>query len=221
MRVKICGIRDAEQGKAIAELGATAIGFICVPRSKRYLTPAQILALTEQLPHHIDRIAVFANATISEICQVFPHRGLSGMQLHGDESPEFCQQLRQALTQRGCDQVELIKALRIRTADDLQRAAAYEPYVDTFLLDAYHPQQLGGTGIPLDWQALQKFTPQRPWFLAGGLTPENIQTALGQLQPDGIDVSSGVEIAPADKDISRVAALLAQVKASDRASRGT
>lgn len=213
MRIKICGVRYPDQAKGIAQIGGTAIGFICVPRSRRYVTPAQILAVTEQLPKNIDRIAVFANTTPEYICQVFKNRHLTGIQLHGDESPEFCQQLRQELTRFGCYNVEIVKAFRIRTPWDLQRAAAYEDVVDTFLLDAYHPQQLGGTGTTLDWHALQEFHPQRPWFLAGGLTPENILTALKQLKPDGIDISSGVEMAPGDKDISRVADLLEQVDA--------
>jgi phosphoribosylanthranilate isomerase len=214
MRIKICGIRYPDQGKAIAQLGATAIGFICVPRSRRYVTPAQIQTVTEQLPKQVDRIAVFAESTTYDICQIFKNRHLTGIQLHGDESAEFCRQLRQELSQIGCYNVELIKALRIQTPMDLQRVTDYEDCVDTFLLDAYHPQKLGGTGTTLNWHTLQEFHPPRPWFLAGGLTPENIQTALTQVQPDGIDVSSGVEMAPGDKDISRVSQLLEQLKAS-------
>ena len=201
MRVKICGIIQPEQGKAIAQLGATALGFICVKASPRYVTPQQIQAVTAQL-QPIERIGVFAGTEIKEIQAIALTAHLTGVQLHGDESPQFCHQLRQSLPT-----VEILKALRIRTSACLTEAATYETCVDTLLLDAYHPQMLGGTGKTLDWATLQQFRPQCPWLLAGGLTPDNIQNALTQLKPDGIDLSSGVERSPGDKDLTKVAQL--------------
>ena len=209
MRVKICGITRPEQSLAITALGATALGFICVPSSPRYVTIAQIQAAIAALaegnapiPENIDKIGVFANTTISEISQIVKKSGLTGVQLHGDETPEFCQQLRQSLPQ-----VEIIKALRVRSLEHLQTTIHYTDYVDTLLLDAYHPQQLGGTGQTLDWQMLQEFSPSRPWLLAGGLTPDNILTALSHIKPNGIDLSSGVEHSPGNKDLDKVALL--------------
>lgn len=202
MRVKICGITQPQQSIAIASLGATALGFICVPTSPRYVTIEQIQAAVAQLPSKIDRIGVFANTSITEISQTVMKSGLNGVQLHGDESPEFCYQLRQSLPQ-----VEIIKAMRVRNLEHLQTAANYTKFVDTLLLDAYHPQHLGGTGQTLDWQILQEFSPTCPWFLAGGLTPDNILDALSQVKPNGIDLSSGVERSPGDKDLDKVALL--------------
>ena len=209
MRVKIFGITRPEQSLAITALGATALGFICVPSSPRYVTIAQIQAAIAALaegnapiPENIDKIGVFANTTISEISQIVKKSGLTGVQLHGDETPEFCQQLRQSLPQ-----VEIIKALRVRSLEHLQTTIHYTDYVDTLLLDAYHPQQLGGTGQTLDWQMLQEFSPSRPWLLAGGLTPDNILTALSHIKPNGIDLSSGVEHSPGNKDLDKVALL--------------
>lgn len=207
MRVKICGITQPEQSIAIASLGATALGFICVPTSPRYVTTAQIQAAVAQLPANIDKIGVFANATIPEISQTVIDSGLTGVQLHGDELPEFCYQLRQSLPQ-----VEIIKALRVRSLEHLETANTYTNYVDTLLLDAYHPQQLGGTGQTLDWNMLQQFSPSCPWFLAGGLTPDNIVAALTQVNPSGIDLSSGVENAPGDKDLDKVALLFNKLR---------
>ncbi|MEL7500996.1 MAG: phosphoribosylanthranilate isomerase [Cyanobacteria bacterium J06554_6] len=207
MRVKICGITQADQGVAIATAGATALGFICVEASPRYVTADQIRAITAQLPAAIDRIGVFANAALPEMAAAVQTGYLNGVQLHGQESPEFCQQVRQRLPQ-----VEVIKALRLRTAADLALARSYEPLVDTLLLDAYHPDQLGGTGQALDWATLKGFHPAKPWFLAGGLNPDNILRALAQLQPDGIDLSSGVERAPGDKDLRRVERLFEQLR---------
>ncbi|MBD2680398.1 MULTISPECIES: phosphoribosylanthranilate isomerase [Nostoc] len=202
MRVKICGITQPEQSIAIASLGATALGFICVPTSPRYVTTSQIQAAVAQLPKNIDKIGVFANASIGEIKQIVVDSGLTGVQLHGDESPEFCDQLRQALPN-----IEILKAFRIRSLEHLETTADYVKYVDTLLLDAYHPQQLGGTGKTLDWTMLQQYSPNRPWFLAGGLTTDNIVQALSQVNPSGIDLSSGVERAPGDKDLDKVALL--------------
>ncbi|MEA5505684.1 phosphoribosylanthranilate isomerase [Halotia wernerae UHCC 0503] len=202
MRVKICGITQPYQSVAIASLGATALGFICVPTSPRYVTTLQIQAAVAQLPENIDKIGVFANSGIYEISQIVIDSGLTGVQLHGDESPEFCYQLRQSLSQ-----VEILKALRISNIEALEQANNYSKYVDTLLLDAYHPQQLGGTGQTLDWQMLQKFRPSCPWFLAGGLTPDNILAALNQVNPNGIDLSSGVELKPGDKDLDKVTLL--------------
>lgn len=207
VRVKICGIMQPEQGRAIATAGATALGFICVPASPRYVTPEQIRAVTQQLPPGVDCIGVFADAALDVISTAITLGPLSGVQLHGQESPAFCRQLRQA-----APQVEIIKALRIRQTSDLTLAQAYEPVVDALLLDAYHPDQLGGTGQTLDWEALKAFRPGRPWFLAGGLNPENIQTALTQLHPNGIDLSSGVERTPGDKDLTKVRLLFEQLR---------
>jgi phosphoribosylanthranilate isomerase len=207
MRVKICGITQPEQGCAIAALGATALGFICVPASPRYVTAEQIRAVVEYLPENIDRIGVFANTTWEEICQTLAVAGLTGVQLHGDESPEFCHQLRLALPN-----VEIIKALRVRSSEALAQATVYTSWVDTLLLDAYHPQHLGGTGKTLDWDTLRQFQPCFPWLLAGGLTPDNILQALNHVHPNGIDLSSGVERAPGDKDLTKVAQLFKQLK---------
>lgn len=211
-RIKICGITQPDQGVAIAQLGATALGFICATKSPRFVTPEQIRAVVASLPltatGHltVDRIGVFVNANLTTIEQTVKIGHLNGVQLHGDESPAFCDTVRQALPQ-----IELIKAFRIRSSEDLSAIADYEPVIDALLLDAYHPHLFGGTGNTLDWQALQTFQPSRPWFLAGGLRPDNIQAALLQLSPNGIDLSSGVERAPGDKDLEKVAHLFEQL----------
>ncbi|MHC5856978.1 phosphoribosylanthranilate isomerase [Nostoc sp.] len=207
MRVKICGITQPQQSIAIASLGATALGFICVPTSPRYVTASQIRPAVAELPANIDTIGVFANASISEIIQIVLDSGLTGVQLHGDESANFCDQVRQALPN-----VEIIKALRIRSLEHLETATNYTEYVDALLLDAYHPQQLGGTGKTLDWTMLEQFSPSCPWFLAGGLTADNIVEALIQLNPSGIDLSSSVERTPGDKDLDKVALLFQSLK---------
>jgi phosphoribosylanthranilate isomerase len=207
MRIKICGITKPEQGIRIAELGATALGFICVERSPRYITPERIAEICQLLPASIDRIGVVANMEIYEIDRLVAMTGLSGIQLHGDETPEFCQKLRQVLPPN----IEIIKAFRIKNVEFLGVIENYLNSIDTILLDAYDAQMLGGTGKTLCWQDLQTFKPSLPWILAGGLTPDNITQALAQLQCDGIDLSSGVEKAPGDKDLAKVDRLFKQL----------
>lgn len=208
MRVKICGITQIEQGCQIAALGADSIGFICVKRSPRYVTPEQISAIADSLPAATDKVGVFANSSIAEIVAVVEEAHLTAVQLHGEESPEFCLELRQAIGR----EIELIEAFRVKSAASLAATAAYTHCVDTLLLDAYHPQLLGGTGQTLDWQDLKQFKPALPWMLAGGLTPNNVTEALSRLQPDGIDLSSGLERSPGDKDLGKVAQLFQQLK---------
>jgi phosphoribosylanthranilate isomerase len=211
MRVKICGITNAEQGSAIALLGATALGFMCVRESPRYVTPAQIKAIVASLPTEVNKIGVFANANPQTIAEVVREAGLTGVQLHGDESPGYCQQLLDLLP----NQIELLKAFRIKTPSSLAEVNSYLNCVDTLLLDAYHPQMLGGTGATIDWTTLSEFQPNLPWFLAGGLTSDNILDALLNLKPDGIDLSSGVERSPGDKDLDKVNRLFSKLKSAE------
>jgi phosphoribosylanthranilate isomerase len=235
VRVKICGITKLEQGIAIASLGARALGFMCVPVSPRYISPETIEQIVAQLPENVDRIGVFANSTIDNICQVAVKSNLTGVQLHGDETAEFCAKLREVLPG-----IEIIKALRVKSPETLATAAVFAACVDTLLLDAYHPQQLGGTGQTIDWEILADFRSPCPWLLAGGLKPDNILQAIGkatgnnfivaengnEIEGDrinsskeiwsgnnfsGVDLSSGVEIAPGDKDLTKVAQLFAKL----------
>ncbi|MBW4658488.1 MAG: phosphoribosylanthranilate isomerase [Drouetiella hepatica Uher 2000/2452] len=213
MRIKICGITQPDQGRSIAQLGATALGFICVRQSSRYVTPEQIRAVVENLPTSpIDRVGVFVDAAIEEIVGTAAIGQLSAVQLHGSESPQFCRKLREALPH-----TEIIKALRVQSAETLQQTQSYEGAIDALLLDAFDPQashagMYGGTGRTLDWLSLKHFRPFCPWLLAGGITPDNVLEAVSQIHPDGIDVSSGVEKSAGDKDLAKVTRLLHQLQ---------
>jgi phosphoribosylanthranilate isomerase len=207
LRVKICGIMQPEQGKTIAALGANSIGFICVAASPRYVTPAQIKACAEVLPTDCDRVGVFMDASVETVVATVQASGLSSVQLHGGESVEYCQALRSALQQSNLATIELIKAFRVKSEETLNSTQQYECCVDWLLLDAYHPSMGGGTGLTLDWRSLENFKCDRPWLLAGGLTPDNVAQALESISPQGIDLSSGVEISPGNKDLDKVARL--------------
>ena len=216
MLVKICGLTQPDQALAIAQLGASALGFICVRQSPRYISSSQIASMAEalqELPaaNQPLRVGVFVDSSLGEIQQVVAQGQLSGVQLHGSESAQFCQQLRIALPQ-----VKLIKAFRVRDSQTLAQTCAYQPLVDALLLDAFHPAahpgEYGGTGRAINWEILRQFRASCPWFLAGGITPANLSTALSCATPDGIDISSGVETAPGLKNLAQVALLLQQLR---------
>jgi len=212
-QLKICGLMQPPQAAAVAGLGANAIGVIAARRSARFLEPAQRPALWEAVAGtnpNCCRVLVVVNPSDSELESLRPEQGHQLLQLHGEETPERCQQLRDELG------LPLWKALRIRSAADLQQAQAYSAVVDGLLLDAWSDSAHGGTGerLPLQW--LQGFQPLLPWWLAGGLGPSNAKSALDQLAqqgltPTGLDASSGVEQAPGLKDLQLVEALIKAV----------
>ncbi|MEB3308098.1 MAG: phosphoribosylanthranilate isomerase [Cyanobacteriota bacterium] len=209
--LKICGLRSNDQAAAIAGLGVDAIGVIAVKASPRWVPQEDRTSLFRSIAAMAPscrRVLVMANPGEQEL------KGLrlgddspTTLQLHGDESPEHCRQLRDRFPQ-----LELWKALRIRRPSDLAQAAPYSSVVDALLLDAWVPDQLGGTGhrLPLEW--LAGFSPPLPWWLAGGIRADRVAEVLKAVQPSGLDASSGVERAPALKDMEAVEALLAAVR---------
>lgn len=210
--LKICGLRQPDQAAAIASLGVDAIGVIAVPGSPRYLPPAQrpaLFAAARQANPGCQGVLVVADPDPAQGDELRPSQGHQVVQLHGDETPQQCLRLRQAL-----DGVSLWKAVRVRNQGDLERARAYLGCVDALLLDAWVSGQLGGTGVAIPLELLQAFDPGLPWWLAGGIQERSAGAALAVLQPTGLDASSGVERSPGDKDLARVAALLAVVRSA-------
>ena len=203
MRIKICGITDVLTAQAIAQMGVDTLGFICVPQSPRYVSTSTIKEIVAAIPAEISTVGVFVNASVPEIKDIVDKTGLSGIQLHGDEKPEICAQLHDLLPN-----IEIIKAWRLKDPENLKQLEDYYSVVDTLLLDAYQADAYGGTGVTLNWDDLTSFRPPRPWLLAGGITPDNVLTALNTVSCDGVDVSSGVEIAPGKKDLEQVNKLL-------------
>lgn len=192
-------------------MGADALGFMCVPESPRFIDPVAIRAIAQTLPPlnpfglPLATIGVFADAPLARIIETVEMAQLTGIQLHGRETPDFCEAIRNALPD-----IELIKAIRVKDADALAEAQRYALIVDALLLDAFAPHALGGTGAVWDWSLLHQCRLERFWFLAGGLNPFNVEKALQQVHPPGIDVSSGVERSPGDKDLDLVQQLLQQ-----------
>jgi phosphoribosylanthranilate isomerase len=207
--LKICGLTRPEQAAAIAAMGCDAIGVIGVPGSPRWVAPPQrpaLFAAARQASRRCRGVLVVADPADGELPLLSAAAGHQVLQLHGQESPQRCAALRERLD------VEVWKALRIRAPGDLEQAKAYAAAVDALLLDAWVPDQLGGTGqaIPIDW--LAGFRPPLPWWLAGGLCAERVEPVLSALRPTGLDASSGVERIPGEKDLAKVRALMNAVQ---------
>ncbi|HEY65161.1 MAG TPA: phosphoribosylanthranilate isomerase [Caldilineae bacterium] len=215
MKVKICGITNVEDARVAVTAGADFLGFICYPRSPRYVIPeevGQIIAALRAEEAPVLTVGVFVNAARDEIERVMRIAGFDLAQLHGDESPT----LLRALSGRA------FKALRPRTPEEAEaEVARYLPVapedgrVPQLLVDAYHPDAYGGTGQVGDWGIAQALRDRcRRLLLAGGLTPDNVAAAIEQARPWGVDVSSGVEARPRYKDHGRVRAFIAAARAA-------
>lgn len=207
MEIKICGVTKPDQAAAIAKLGADYLGYICVPASSRYVTPAQVAELSHAAGGAIAQVGVFMDASLDDISAYVDASQLQGIQLHGNESQDFCHALKSRFPN-----IKLIKAFRVQNPEILSQAIAYAAMVDMVLLDAYDPNLGGGTGKSLDWQSLQNFRPSCDWWLAGGLNLDNIQRAIALGQPQGLDISSGVEFSPGNKNLDAVKALITKIR---------
>jgi phosphoribosylanthranilate isomerase len=203
VKVKICGITNVADGLAAAEAGADMIGLMLYEKSPRHVSLKTATEIARAVPPFVMKVGVFVNPSEELVMRTIGECGLSLLQFHGDETPEFC-------TQFG---VMSMKAFRIRDAETLKELPKYQ--TDAYLLDAYSPEARGGTGEKFNWDLAveaQKFG--KPIFLAGGLTPENVAEAVRKVQPFGVDVSGGVESAPGKKDVAKVKAFIQAARES-------
>ena len=204
MRIKICGITRVEDAVAAIAAGADALGFIFVESSPRHITPAAAAAIIRSLPPFVAKVGVFVNASAAVIRDTAAFCGLDTLQFHGDESPAFCQAFAPLKT---------IKAFRPASRAALPEWQRYA--TDAWLLDSAVPGQFGGTGQVADWDLARAAARlERPLILAGGLNPENVTEAIRQVQPYAVDVSSGVEARPGEKDPAKLRAFLAAARAA-------
>lgn len=207
MWVKICGMTNREDAKAAVEAGADAIGFVLVPTSPRAVTRRAVEGILRSLPPTVLTVGVVANEDpdfLKGLLRVCP---LGALQFHGQETPEEILGLKEDLTG-----VELIKAIRVRDADSLKEIPRYRG-VDAVLLDTYDPHKWGGTGVPFDWGlAVRAQEFGIPLIIAGGLTAGSVREVVRQVQPHGVDVSSGVEISPGKKDFTLIREFVLKAK---------
>jgi phosphoribosylanthranilate isomerase len=199
--VKICGITNVEDGLAAAEAGADALGFIFYESSPRHVPIEKAATVIRELPAPIVKVGVFVDADEDTVYRAIRECGLNLLQFHGNEPPEYCVQFG----------LMSMKAFQVRDAQSLSRLTDFK--TDAWLLDAYSPDKLGGTGEKFNWDlAIEARKSGRPIFLAGGLTPENVAEAVRHVEPYAVDVSSGVEASPGKKDQGKVKAFIDAAK---------
>jgi phosphoribosylanthranilate isomerase len=214
--IKICGITRVEDAQWLAKLDIQAVGFNFFPRSSRYLQPAKAKELAPIFPPSIERVGIFVDGQADEILAIAHDVGLTTIQCHGQESVDAIKQLAnkpwiKAFRMKGNGSIPSIDAW-VRESQE-QVSVPFR-----ILIDAFHPTEEGGTGQAWDWRQLGSWRPKVPWFLAGGLNPQNVGEAIDLLCPDGVDVASGVESAPGIKDRRKVEDLINQVRRHDRST---
>ena len=200
VKVKVCGITRTADAMRASDLGASAVGFIFWKKSRRYVDPDSAKVIAAQLPPDVAPVGVFVDPAYEEVCEVAAHVGLAAVQLHGDESFDFCRGL----------PYRVVKAVAVgeaTTADEIRAI----PAEITPLLDAHDPLGRGGTGRTIDWSVASAVARERRVFLSGGLAPNNVLRAIRTVRPYGVDVSSGVEAAPGQKDAERLRVFFEQV----------
>jgi len=205
-RIKICGITSLTDARAAVKAGADALGFVFCEASPRFIQPEAAAAITHHLPRRILRVGVFVDALKETILRVAATCRLDALQLHGEESPDFCDALAS---------LQVWKAFRMRSDSILDRLPLYRDVTAAWLLDSYTEGQAGGTGATFQWDlAVEAGQLGHPIVLAGGLTPENVAVAVRRVQPACVDVSSGVELTPGKKDTEKVRRFIAAVRST-------
>ena len=200
IRVKICGIANLDEARCAVELGADALGFNFWPQSPRFIAPERAAGIIAALPPLITYVGVFVDETLDRIGEIVSATGINADQLHGDESPEFCERI---------ERVKLIKALRVTSDFDAARVADYP--VSAILLDSSVRGMYGGTGERFDWRIAVEAKQYAPIILAGGITIDNVKAAIAAVNPMAVDICSGVEAEPGRKDLFKLKAFMAEV----------
>ncbi len=201
-RIKICGITNFDDARSAINMGVDAIGFVFA-ESPRQISPEIAGNIIDRLPPIISRVGVFVDKPVEEVVEIALKCHLTYVQLHGNESIEYMNQL----------MYPAVKSFRIKDESDLEKVIKYQSkYV---LLDSYVADQPGGTGETFDWAVANRAKAFSHVILSGGLNPENITDALDAVQPYGVDVSSGIEASPGKKDKEMMQKFIEEVRAWD------
>ncbi|WP_121061409.1 phosphoribosylanthranilate isomerase [Chachezhania antarctica] len=209
IRVKICGLTDADSLDAAVSAGAAYVGFVFFPKSPRYLTPHAAAELAARVPPGVCKVALTVNMALEELTGIVESVPLDMLQLHGAETPKHVQAVKAATG------LPVMKAVGVAGEEDLAALERYGAVADQLLVDAKPPKGSvlpGGNGLAFDWRLLVGRRWPVPWMLAGGLTPENVAEAVRLTGARQVDVSSGVESRPGVKDTARIEAFLAATR---------
>ncbi|MEN8258375.1 MAG: phosphoribosylanthranilate isomerase [Thermodesulfobacteriota bacterium] len=204
-RVKICGMTEPFEVRKAVEAGVDALGFIFVKESPRAIDPEVAKEIIAELPPFVDAVGVFMNQDPEVVSELVHYCGLTVIQLHGQEPPEYCEVM----------PGRVIKAFQVKPDMASEFLEPYNDVVRAFLLDTYHKEMAGGTGETFDWSLVEKLKPRKPLILAGGLNVDNVGAAIKQIQPFAVDVNSGIEISPGRKDPEKIKELFKEVSQAD------
>ncbi|HUU41709.1 MAG TPA: phosphoribosylanthranilate isomerase [Desulfatiglandales bacterium] len=205
VKVKICGITNIEDATAAVELGVDMLGFIFAS-SPRQVEPEKARYIIHAISPFVKTVGVFVDEDPAAIKRLISFCGLDMVQLHGDESPEFCQGL----------MPRSIKSFRLKDETSLQTISFYSGKVRAFLFDTYSEKLKGGTGNTFDWNLAVKAKKLRvPIILSGGLNPSNIKEAISAVKPEAVDINSGVEKHPGKKDPAAIKKLMEAIRGTD------
>jgi phosphoribosylanthranilate isomerase len=200
-QVKICGITNEEDAFCAVECGAAAIGFIFYEASPRYITPEKARLIIEKLPEKIISVGVFVNEKASAVKRIVQCCGLDFIQLHGDESGEYCQNFPPGM---------IIKAIELCDEKDLNKATQYN--CAALLVDSRYAGLYGGTGRKANWDLALRIKSKKQLILSGGLNEDNVKESLQIVAPQALDFNSGVEIKPGKKDHKKIARIMEIVR---------
>jgi phosphoribosylanthranilate isomerase len=200
-RIKICGITNIPDALGAVEAGADALGFIFHEPSPRNVHPTQAAAVIRELPPFVSKVGVFVNASRERIEATIAECGIDTVQFHGDETQEFC---------AAFPRVKGIKAFRVRGKETLLEMAGFPD--QAWLMDSFVPGQYGGSGVGFNWSIAQEAALLHHVVLAGGLHAGNVGEAIRKVRPYAVDVSSGVEKSPGQKDREKVRAFISAVR---------
>ncbi len=204
IKIKICGITNLDDAFAATDCGADALGFNFYRKSPRYVEPLKAAEIIAQLPPFVVPVGIFVNEREEKIREIVAQACLQGIQLHGDETPEFCQRFG----------TRVIKAFQIKNKESLKHMSHYR--VSAYLLDSYKEGVRGGTGETFDWHLAVVAKTFGRIILAGGLTTENVAEAVKLVQPYGIDVAGGVEREKGIKDHLRLKTFITEARRASR-----
>jgi phosphoribosylanthranilate isomerase len=199
IRIKMCGTTGIEDAMAAVDAGVDALGFIFYEKSPRNVDPETVRLIIDQLPPFIDTVGVFVDRDREEVEEIIRYCRLGYAQLHGQESPKYCERLA-----RFAPPCQVLKALRVGEHSRAEDIAPYTEHVKGFVLDTYQKNRVGGTGKTFDWSLIKELHLQKTWILAGGLDVDNVAEAVGTVAPYGVDVNSGVEQRPGTKDHKKI-----------------
>ena len=205
LTVKICGLSTKETVAAAVDGGAAFVGFVFFAKSPRNVSPAHVNVLAQDVPKNVTKVGLLVDATDAEIESILKGAPLDMLQLHGTETPERVSEIKSKF------ELPVMKVIAVADASDIAIARLHETICDRLLFDAKPPQDAsrpGGLGQALHWPLLAGQSFAIPWMLAGGLTSDNLADAVTASGAPGVDVSSGVEDAPGDKNINKIKAFL-------------